>query len=221
MTAWKEARIAAGQSLQYDEFDKKKELNEDLRIEQYHICCYCQRSIDHYQGDKIGGAHNEHLIPEKGPYGDYEKQMDYGNIYACCIDSQGLRKKERDKRHCGEAKADKLIYPFIQMEDCESYFRYNVLGEIIPNGEYSRWEEYRLHKNELPEEQRRAFDAIETLNLNCHSLREDRREDLYRLLSILPRRSKEEIQRKIDEFLGGERYPRYISMLLYYMRMAL
>ena len=170
MTAWKEARIAAGQSLQYDEFDKKKELNEDLRIEQHHICCYCQRSIDHYQGDKIGGAHNEHLIPEKGPYGDYEKQMDYGNIYACCIDSQGL---------------------------------------------------HRLHKNELPEEQRRAFDAIETLNLNCHSLREDRREDLYRLLSILPRRSKEEIQRKIDEFTAGERYPRYISMLLYYMRMAL
>ena len=41
MTTWKELRKTAEQPLAYDDFDKKKELNEYLRTEQHHICCYC------------------------------------------------------------------------------------------------------------------------------------------------------------------------------------
>ncbi len=48
------------------------------------------------------------------------------------------------------------------------FFRYNILGEIIPNGSYDQWQEYLVHKDELTVDLKDATDAINTLNLNCH-----------------------------------------------------
>ena len=218
MAEWKLARKAAGQLLAYDDFDRKRELNERLREEQHALCCYCQQRLSHYQGEKEGGSHNEHLIPERGAQGDFSKQMDYGNLYACCIDSKGMKKREKAKRHCGEAKEDRRIRGFIQERDCSRYFRYNVLGEIIPNGAYDRWEEYLVHRQELEADVRDATDAIEVLNLNCHFLVEDRKGDLIRLLRILNGMSKEEVERKVEEFGQEKQFQRYLDMLLYFMR---
>lgn len=218
MTAWKELRKKAEQPLGYNEFDKKKELNEYLRKEQRHICCYCQQRIEHFQGNKIGGAHNEHLVPENGPYGNFDKQMDYHNLYACCIDSQGLKKKEKSKRHCGEAKGEKLIRGFIQEEGCNGFFRYNTLGEIIPNGCYDQWKEYLVHKDELTADLKDATETIETLNLNCHSLVEDRKGDLDKLLLLLNKLCKDKVQEKITEFEQSETFQRYVDMLIYFMK---
>lgn len=218
MTTWKELRKTAEQPLAYDDFDKKKELNEYLPTEQHHICCYCQQRIEHFQGNKIGGAHNEHLIPENGPNGDFDKQMDYQNLYACCIDSQGLKKKEKSKRHCGEAKEEKLIRGFIQEEGCNGFFRYNTLGEIIPNGSYDQWQEYLVHKDELTVDLKDATDAINTLNLNCHFLVEDRKGDLDKLLLLLNGFSKDQVQEKMIEFEQSETFLRYVDMLFYFMK---
>ena len=218
MTSWKQEREKAGQPLDYESFSQKKVLNDILRAEQHGICCYCQQSIDHFQGALEGGAHNEHLIPEKGPDGDFSKQMDYGNLYACCIDSKGTPKREKKKRHCGEAKEDKLIHPFIQDPLCSSFFRYNILGEIIPNGPYDRWEDYEENVTDLTGLVLKAYQTISTLNLNCNFLKDDRKKEINRLISIISTIDKARIQAMIQNFENREIYPRYVDMLLYYMR---
>ena len=217
MSQWKALRQQAGQLLAYNDFDRKAELNEVLRAEQHHICCYCQQRLEHFQGDKEGGSHNEHLVPESGEHGDFDKQMDYSNLYACCIDSRGFKKKERSKRHCGEAKEYKLIRGFIQEENCASFFRYNILGEIIPNGEYDSWADYVVHYADLRGDVKDAMDAIDVLNLNCHFLKEDRRKELDALVRVISHLSKEKVNEKMREFEQAEIYPRYIDMLLYFM----
>ncbi|MDR0989643.1 MAG: TIGR02646 family protein [Prevotellaceae bacterium] len=220
MSEWKKQRnqMDPPQSLSYNQFDRKAALNEQLRKEQHFICCYCQQRITHFQGDKTGGAHNEHLIPEKGVYGIFEKQMDYQNLYACCIDSRGLKKKERSKRHCGEAKEDKLIRGFIQEETCSSFFRYNTLGEIIPNGPYRQWKEYLEKKVSLSQDLKEAVEAIDVLNLNCHSLVADRKAEQEKLIPLLIKLPKATVNAKIAEYEAAEMYPRYLDMLLYFMK---
>lgn len=217
MSQWKAQCRQAGQLLAYNDFNNKAKLNEILRAEQHHICCYCQQRLSHFQGDKAGGSHNEHLVPEFGEYGDFDKQMDYSNLYACCIDSRGLKKKERAKRHCGEAKEDKLIRGFIQEKNCSSFFRYNILGEIIPNGEYDSWADYMKHEADLSGDVKDAMEAISVLNLNCHFLKEDRKRDLDALVRVINLLSKEKVNEKMREFERAETYPRYIDMLLYFM----
>lgn len=166
---------------------------------------------------KTGGSHNEHLVPENGPFEDFGKQMDYNNLFACCIDSRDLKKKERSKRHCGESKEDRPIRGFITEENCRNFFRYNILGEIIPNGDFDCWKDYVSHKNELTKDVKDAFEAIEILNLNCHFLVEDRKGDLDKMLRTITNLPKEKVDQKIQEFGNAGVYPRYIDMLLYFM----
>lgn len=218
MTIWKQERESAGQKLVYDDFDKKRELNDLLREEQHHICCYCQQKLTHYQGSKIGGSHNEHLDPQNGEYGHDTHQMNYYNIYACCIDSQGLKKKEKEKKHCGEFKGDDIIWGFIQNSDCVECFKYNVLGEIIPNGEYDKWEDYQINYSALPVVQKDAVYTIQNLNLNCNYLKDDRKKEITALLSILVTMSKEQIEERISIIESEPCYLRYIDLLLYYMK---
>lgn len=218
MVQWKKLRVSAGQSLDYDSFGYKRELNDVLRKEQHGICCYCQRRVDHFQGDKATGAHNEHLIPENGPQGVFEQQMDYGNLYACCIESQGTRKKEKSKIHCGEAKADDLIYPFIQMKNCSDYFKYNNNGEILPAGAFDTWNEYIASESTLNGLVLDAFKTIKILNLNCLSLVVDRKKTIQALISLISKMDKVTVARKMNEFENLQTFPVFIDMLLYYMK---
>ncbi len=110
MKQWKEEQQRVNLPLTYSDFRDKSKLNDVLRTVQHGICCYCEKTIDHFQGNLVTGAHNEHLIPEKGSYGVFNKQMDYENIYACCIASKG---KEKRKTHCDEHKADQNFWIYI------------------------------------------------------------------------------------------------------------
>lgn len=183
LTSYKEVQCAANLSVSYNNgFREKSELNDVLRSEQHHICCYCQQKLTHFQGNKIGGAHNEHLIPQSTDPGDGSVELDYNNIYACCIDSEGQSKLQR---HCGEAKRDSLIRGFITETNCSLFFKYNILGEILPNGSYDNWKDYVSNKLTLLGSVKDAYDTINILNLNCHQLVEDRKGDVYALLSII------------------------------------
>lgn len=82
----------SGVKVIYDNFSDKKKLNNFLRAEQKNICCYCQRRIDHFQGDNEFGSHNEHFEPEGGPNARIDLQLSYENIYACCNKSKGLKR---------------------------------------------------------------------------------------------------------------------------------
>ena len=117
----------------------------------------------------------------------------------------------------GEAKEDKLIRGFIQEENCSSFFRYNILGEIIPNGDYNSWADYLNHEANLSGDVKDAMEAINVLNLNCHFLKEDRKRELDALVRVISHLSKEKVNEKMREFEGAETYPRYIDMLLFFM----
>ena len=215
ITDWIELRKLADQKISYEDFNKKPKLNCDLREEQHHICCYCQQILTHFQGDKNGGSHNEHLIPENGSNANFDLQMDYNNIFACCIDSSGMEKKNQ---HCGEAKKDKLIRGVIQEANCSSLFKYNGLGEILPNGSFDTFEDYKVYKSNLPIDQLEVLELIETLNLNCTYLVNERKKDQTALIKVLNLIPKERVEQQILIFEKEPYFRRFIDMLLYYMR---
>ena len=212
---YKAIQQQAGLSFRYSSFKKKKILNAILRAEQHHICCYCQQKITCYQENKISGAHNEHLDPQAGDPGDGSIDLDYNNIYACCIASTGMSKLHQ---HCGEAKHHNYINGLIRRPICNTYFKYNLLGEILPNGEYSTWEEYDLHKTLLTGFVTEAYEEIKVLNLNCNKLKSDRRGDLDKIIHWINLSEKQDIEQKIIEFENSEYYERGIDMLLYFMK---
>nr|WP_321377910.1 retron system putative HNH endonuclease [uncultured Bacteroides sp.] len=215
LKTWIKRRKAAGQNLLYVDFDKKKELNDNLRSEQKGICCYCQQKITHYQGDNNGGSHNEHLIPENGEYGRQDLQVVHHNLYASCNYSKG---KCKGDQHCGEAKHDKLIAAFIKRIDCDKYFKYNVIGEILPSGPYNSHQEYEEHYGDLTNDQRDAYDTIQTLNLNHESIKQLRKGDQKELFKILGGKTREQVRTYIQTINTKDQYPRFIDMLLYYMK---
>lgn len=215
MEEWKDVQLKAGLPLAYRDFRDKSKLNEVLRSVQHGICCYCEKCIDHFQGAKERGAHNEHLVPEQGPNGVFEMQMDYGNLYACCIESRG---KAKANTHCGEHKKDGVIFPFIQQEDCNSCFKYNVLGEILPNGDYSKWEQYRQNVDSLDEMAKKAVNAIDVLNLNCASLVNERKELLLILMKWANKSDAQTIRNKMSNYESRHLFPEFIDMRLYFMR---
>lgn len=214
MRQWKQSQQEAGLPLAYRDFRDKRGLNAALRFAQHGVCCYCQKRIDHYQKPKETGAHNEHLVPENGKHGVFSKQMDYDNLYACCIESQGM---ETRKTHCGEHKKDCVVFPFIQKENCSKFFRYNSLGEIIPNGEYNKWDEYKENRHLLEGMVREAADAIDVLNLNCNSLKSERYESLRVLAVWATGKDAKAIKNKMFEFGSSHQYPEFIDMLLYFL----
>jgi uncharacterized protein (TIGR02646 family) len=211
LDSWKKERKRANQNLLYDEFDNKEKLNEILREEQGGICCYCQQKIIHYHGNNNGGSHNEHLIPQNGEHGREDIQTEYTNLYACCNYSKG---REERNQHCGEAKRDKIIANFIQRKNCNKYFKYNSLGEIIPQGPFKTLLEFEENQSSLTADQRDALKAIKTLNLNQTGLVEERKKDQTMLFKILNQLTKQQIAAKIQLFNTQKPYIRFIDMYL-------
>ena len=192
----------------YKDFNRTHELRDILISEQNCICCYCQRSV---RGYRI-----EHLYPENGPDENLSKskQLDYYNLYASCIDSQG---RPPHLQYCDVAKANKIIRPFIKQENCIEYFRYNISGEIIPNGSYWTWAEYINNEHEdgnIID----AVDCIKTLNLNCTTLVEKRKLCIDSLITIVSEKSKDEIGALINNWTTSNKYPDFIDLCLQFVR---
>ena len=211
MTEWKELRKGCGQKLTYNEFDQKARLNKDLRKEQHNICCYCQRVVDHYQtelelGKPETAAHNEHLYPEnvKDDPMSVQLQMDYSNIYACCVDSRGKRKHQKNLQHCGEAKANKIIPELIKHPDCADYFYYSISGKIEP-------------KPSSKERENDAKKCIDVLNLNCHTLKDDRKVCIDSLLEMYKSKSVEDLEIIRESLIASESYPAYVELRLQFI----
>lgn len=199
--------LGVPEPFKYNGFNKTGKLKQILCEEQHNVCCYCQRPV---KGFRI-----EHSYPENGP--DREKserlQLDYTNLFASCIDSQNHPKK---LQYCDVAKGNKIIREFIKEQACQSYFRYLSTGEIVPNGSFFTWKEYEEATN-LTQDEKEALEAIKTLNLNCHTLVEDRKSCLTELLNLIPKRSKEDWRQEISQWLSASTYPPYIELRLQYL----
>ena len=217
LTEFKRLQESAGVHATYDTFGgkgNKANLNSILREEQRNICCYCQRRIDHYLGDKDTGAHNEHLNPQSLDPGDGSIDLDYNNIFACCIASQGLK---RQSQHCGESKKNIIIRGSITEADCESRFKYNLVGEILPAGEYFSWAEYLEDYENLPKDIQRLTDEIRVLNLNCNSLVSERKKVIESLADWIKIESPDRIATRLVEIGSESSFPVFYSMVKYFI----
>lgn len=216
VTTYIAQRIAAGQVVTYNDFPYKKELNEILRREQRNVCCYCQQSIDHFQGINEGGSHNEHLVPQHGQHGNPALEMDYYNLYACCNYTRDLPWADA---YCGWHKGMQPIISFLQDKHCKHYFKYNIIGEILPNGAYFSFDEYIAKKSILPQNQKDALEAISILNLNQEVLRKRRKlviEDFFRLAGIY-NLSKQSAALKIQRLNNENPYTPFLDARIYYL----
>lgn len=115
------------------------------------------------------------------------------------------------------AKGNHIIREFIKEQERKSFFRYLSTGEIVPNGTYTTWKEY-VEAEDLSRNETDAVNAINILNLNCHSLVKARKTCLTELLLLLPKRDKDEWQQTIDEWISSSTYPAFIELRLQYLR---
>lgn len=134
----------------------KSQLRKTLLKEQGYICCYCTMRINEEN------THIEHFIPRSDLEKGSELELDYANLLASC---DGVQEDPySDKRHCNARKGADLIPISPTDEDCESYFRYDIDGGILPTKE--------------PGKKERAEKTISTLNLNINRLRSMRKEKI-------------------------------------------
>lgn len=191
----------------YKDFRRTGELRSILCEEQHNVCCYCQRQVN--------GFRIEHSYPEHGPDKEISAclQLDYTNMFASCIDSQCYPK---ELQHCDVAKGNEVIREFIKEKGCQSYFKYLSTGEIAPKGNFFTLKEYEDAEILTPDEQD-ALNAIHILNLNCHTLVEDRKTCLTELLELIPTRNKDEWRQTICSWLTAPIFPSYIELRLQYL----
>lgn len=207
----------AGISELYEHFYEKEQLNSILREEQKQICCYCQRRIDHYQGENECGSHNEHFEPENGDHARPDLQLDYNNIFACCNLSKGF---EKHLQHCGEHKGCNVINRnFLVLRNCSDYFKYNTNGEILPQCSMNSYEDIRKHRELLNEMQRDALQMIEVLNLNVKSLTDFRKNVQTDIFKYALNKSQKQLEYKV-QLLNTERkeYVQLVDMVLYFLK---
>lgn len=211
---YRNLRQAAGQAVMYEDFPYLPRLNAILREEQKNICCYCMQRIDHYQAENEAGSHNEHLVPQNGPNGNPALQMNHGNIYACCNYTKDYPQEDS---YCGWHKDDNLITNFIQQPNCRAFFKYNTIGEILPNGIFETEEEYLINQNILPLQQLNALNTIIVLNLN-QSILKQRRSDLIHIL--LPRfinLTQPQAHVRIQQIVHRNPLPPFVEVIIYYL----
>lgn len=191
----------------YKDFHETAELRRILIEEQHNVCCYCQRHCRAY--------HTEHSYPEMGPNKDRSEalQLEYSNLFASCIDSFGNAPEDQ---FCDVSKGNQIIREFIKEELCKYFFRYNSMGEIIPNGQFHTWEEYEKAEI-LSKDEAEARHAIMVLNLNHHELKEARKTCIDTLLSVLKKKSNEEWRETIEDWINAKEYPDFIELRLQYI----
>jgi uncharacterized protein (TIGR02646 family) len=144
-------------------------LEQFLLKEQMGLCCYCMQRIDR------AGFHIEHCNPQSR----FEnEQVNYYNLYLSCGKSGQAK-----PNHCGEFKKDNLIPRVISYwddknkEGCESFFKFNENGEIIPlNLAGSDSKSQRIIDNGAARSMPVLLKAtVDILNLNCDDLKEKRK----------------------------------------------
>lgn len=83
----------------------KQHVKQALLTEQYHLCCYCEKSIN------IENTTIEHLLPkDKSP----QKQLDYSNFLASC----------NSKNHCNQKRGNEPLEVNPLQKDIESKFQF-------------------------------------------------------------------------------------------------
>ena len=151
-----------------------KDLQAQMCQDQGGVCCYC--------GLKLQFPDTQHYSVEHvQPRSRFPELVgEYKNLLLSCHSSDEERahlketvhsKKGRRKYlHCDEFKNDKELHYSPLQVDCALHFSYKLNGEVKGSD-------------------KEAEEDIETLNLNCHSLKERRRKHMlaYSFLATDPK----------------------------------
>jgi uncharacterized protein (TIGR02646 family) len=133
----------------------QKTLLKQLLKEQFGLCCFCQERVA-----------SKYLIEHFLPQSIFKnEEVYYYNLFLCC-QTQG---------QCSDYKKEYLIGKFITHSKCESFFKYNWNGEILPNCNFTLWESIngkscKENLDKLTSTQLQAYVTIQVLGLNRQPL---------------------------------------------------
>ena len=154
---WKATQKPVG-NYHYKHFlnPERKAVHISLLSEQGYICCYCCKRVEQ------SNSHIEHLDPQSKT--DAELSVDYTNMLASC--GRDANKPEyRWPEYCGNKKGDLAIGVSPLQANCEEFFNYSSIGEILPTANNKDAQRtikvLGLNHFDLTEGRKQAFEALE------------------------------------------------------------
>ena len=155
---WKATQMSLGVNYHYKRLPnpEKGAVHISLLSEQGYICCYCCKKVDQ------SNSHIEHLDPQSKT--DAELSLDYTNMLASC--GRDPNKPEyRWPEYCGNKKGDLAIGVSPLQANCEEFFNYSSIGEILPTANNKDAQRtikvLGLNHFDLTEGRKQAFEALE------------------------------------------------------------
>ena len=135
---------------------ERKAVHISLLSEQGYICYYCCNKVDQ------SNSHIEHLDPQSKT--DAELSVEYTNMLASC--GRDTNKPEyRWPEYCGNKKGDLAIGVSPLQANCEEFFNYSSIGEILPTANNKDAQRtikvLGLNHFDLTEGRKQAFEALE------------------------------------------------------------
>lgn len=155
-------------------YSGKTELSRQLLEQQYGLCCYTELNLTDFALEQSMGTHIEHEKP-KSVFP--EKTFDYNNLLLCALASEDLKHFSGPFQFGGHFKGnsfDAASFISPQQANCRDYFIYSSgNGEISPNLTLAT------------DEQKKAQDTIDLLNLNAPFLKAERQQWLEEIEECL------------------------------------
>jgi len=183
----------------------KLALHQHLWHEQQGLCIYCQQAVPEKTAKQSSAeirSHIEHIRPRspKKPGKYPELTFVYCNLSVSCEGFDCSAKTPETKEFCEHRKDDEydesqFLNP-TELPEIETYFEYNIVGEIFPN-----------HKLESEEERKKADYMIKTLALDHETLNQLRARHYDAMLTL----NADEKTNLLDP--NGEILPAFYSML--------
>jgi len=148
-------------SKSWSNFNGRKELRSHLMSIQKGLCAYCEIRLENELGYHIEHIESKSLNPQL--------TFKYTNLILSCIKDGAISDNtDSNPVSCGHAtlknrnEYDTELFIKPTELDCESYFSYDLFGNIIPNA------------NLTQAQKQRTEHTIEVLNLNCKRLKRER-----------------------------------------------
>jgi uncharacterized protein (TIGR02646 family) len=194
--------------------DNKTKLKQSLIEEQGYLCCYCGKRIH------SDNSHIEHFKPQST---NKESELEYNNLLVSCIklppkknnlSSSSLKKQPKTFiTQCGFAKSNHLdkelcISPLD--DDCESYFKYDLSGQISSSNDKGQYMITLLNLNSLNLSQSRKHLLNNFFNQNIDPFTFEELHKLYNKFNLLDETGqyyefRQVISRYIEELLNTKK----------------
>ncbi|MEG4166690.1 MULTISPECIES: retron system putative HNH endonuclease [unclassified Microcoleus] len=189
---WKAIQKSLGVNYDYKYLSnpEKKAVHISLLSEQGYICCYCCMRVEQ------SNSHIEHLAPQSKT--DSELSLDYTNMLSSC------GRYPNWPEYCGNKKQNFAIGVSPLQANCEEFFNYSSIGEILPTA------------NNLAH-QKEAQRTIEVLGLNHFDLTEGRKQ-AFEALEGITQEEAELLAQVCQQMNAQGQYQPFCNAVLYFLK---